>query len=144
MRVRCKRFPPIEKDMKMILAHCGSLFLDPRSLAEARLGPSSSHLCASSSSRCRRRCPSYWRRLLLLVASSPPACSPAAVVAMNMKGVAWWVVPFVVDLRCCGNGNVRVAQVYHELVVLEHLHTRAEVSVGASVEAISKPLLELF
>lgn len=36
MRVRSKRFPPIEKDMKMILAHCGSLFLDPKSLAEVR------------------------------------------------------------------------------------------------------------
>ena len=34
MRVRCKRFPPIEKDMKMVLAHCGSLFLDPAALAD--------------------------------------------------------------------------------------------------------------
>ncbi len=34
MRVRCRRFPPIEKDMKMVLAHCGSLFLDPTSLAD--------------------------------------------------------------------------------------------------------------
>jgi protein arginine N-methyltransferase 7 len=34
MRVRCRRFPPIEKDMKMVLAHCGSLFLDPASLSE--------------------------------------------------------------------------------------------------------------
>jgi len=34
MRVRCRRFPPIEKDMKMVLAHCGSLFLDPASLAD--------------------------------------------------------------------------------------------------------------
>ncbi|KAK9815442.1 hypothetical protein WJX72_003717 [[Myrmecia] bisecta] len=33
-RVRCKRFPSIEKDMKMVLAHCGSLFLDPAALAE--------------------------------------------------------------------------------------------------------------
>ena len=34
MRLRSKRFAPIEKDMKMILAHCGSLFLDPRSLTD--------------------------------------------------------------------------------------------------------------
>ncbi|KAK3259597.1 hypothetical protein CYMTET_31413 [Cymbomonas tetramitiformis] len=34
MRLKCKRFPPIEKDMKMILAHCGSLFLDPQVLAD--------------------------------------------------------------------------------------------------------------
>ena len=34
MRVRCRRFPPIEKDLKLVLAHCGSLFLDPASLAE--------------------------------------------------------------------------------------------------------------
>jgi protein arginine N-methyltransferase 7 len=35
MRVTCRRFPPIEKDLRMVLAHCGSLFLDPASLAEA-------------------------------------------------------------------------------------------------------------
>ncbi len=35
MRVRCGRFPPIEKDLRMVLAHCGSLFLDPAALAEA-------------------------------------------------------------------------------------------------------------
>lgn len=29
MRLKGKRFPPIEKEMRMILAHCGSLFLDP-------------------------------------------------------------------------------------------------------------------
>lgn len=34
MRLRCKRFAPIEKDMKMILAHCGNLFLEPRSLTD--------------------------------------------------------------------------------------------------------------
>ena len=34
MRLRCKRFAPIEKDMKMILAHCGNLFVEPRSLTE--------------------------------------------------------------------------------------------------------------
>lgn len=34
MRVRCRRFPPIEKDMRLVLAHCGSLFLDPGALAE--------------------------------------------------------------------------------------------------------------
>jgi protein arginine N-methyltransferase 7 len=34
MRLKCKRFPPIEKDMKMVLAHCGSLFLDPAILCE--------------------------------------------------------------------------------------------------------------
>ena len=34
MRLRSKRFAPIEKDMRMILAHCGSLFLDPQSLAD--------------------------------------------------------------------------------------------------------------
>ena len=34
MRLRCKRFPPIEKDMKMVLTHCGSLFLDPAVLTE--------------------------------------------------------------------------------------------------------------
>ena len=33
-RVRGKRFPPIEKDMKMVLAHCGSLFLDPGCTSE--------------------------------------------------------------------------------------------------------------
>ena len=29
MRLKCKRFPPIEKDMKMVLAQCGALYLDP-------------------------------------------------------------------------------------------------------------------
>ena len=29
MRLRCKRFPPIEKDLKMVLAQCGSLYLEP-------------------------------------------------------------------------------------------------------------------
>ncbi len=67
MRVRCKRFPPIEKDMKMVLAHCGSLFLDPATLAE----------------------------------------------------------------------------VFHELVVLESLHLHPEFSPAASVEAISKRVFAL-
>ena len=34
MRVRSKRFPPIEKDMRMMLANCGNLFLDPEFLQE--------------------------------------------------------------------------------------------------------------
>ena len=34
MRLRSKRFAPIEKDMRMILAHCGSLFLDPEALID--------------------------------------------------------------------------------------------------------------
>ena len=34
MRLRSKRFAPIEKDMRMILAHCGSLFLDPEALTD--------------------------------------------------------------------------------------------------------------
>lgn len=33
-RVRCRRFPPIEKDLRMVMAYCGSLFLDPALLAE--------------------------------------------------------------------------------------------------------------
>ena len=32
MRVKSGRFPSIEKDMKMVLAHCGSLLLDPAAL----------------------------------------------------------------------------------------------------------------
>ena len=36
MRVKSGRFPSIEKDMKMVLAHCGSLFLDPASLWQVR------------------------------------------------------------------------------------------------------------
>ena len=34
MRCKSRRFPTIEKDMKMVLAHCGSLFLDPAALTE--------------------------------------------------------------------------------------------------------------
>lgn len=34
-RVKCGRFPPIEKDMRMVAAHCGSLFLDPAALSQA-------------------------------------------------------------------------------------------------------------
>ncbi|KAK9846217.1 hypothetical protein WJX84_003191 [Apatococcus fuscideae] len=34
MRVKSQRFPTIEKDLKMVLAHCGSLILDPASLSE--------------------------------------------------------------------------------------------------------------
>jgi len=34
-RVKSRRFPTIEKDMKMVLAHCGSLFLHPASLMQA-------------------------------------------------------------------------------------------------------------
>ena len=67
MRVRCQRYPPIEKDMRMVLAHCGSLFLDPASLAE----------------------------------------------------------------------------VFHELVVLEALHMQPEFSAAASVEAITKRVFAL-
>ena len=29
MRLKCKRFPPIEKDLKIALAQCGALFLEP-------------------------------------------------------------------------------------------------------------------
>jgi type III protein arginine methyltransferase len=65
MRVKCKRFPPIEKDMKMVLAHCGSIFLDPAALTD----------------------------------------------------------------------------VYHEMVVLERIHQSVEFSPGASLEAMTKPLL---
>lgn len=36
-RVKCGRFPPIEKDMKMVAAHCGSLFLDPAALSQVPL-----------------------------------------------------------------------------------------------------------
>ena len=36
-RVKSRRFPTIEKDMKMVLAHCGSLFLDPASLMQVGL-----------------------------------------------------------------------------------------------------------
>ena len=35
-RVRSRRFPPIESDMRMVLAHCGSLLLDPAALHEVR------------------------------------------------------------------------------------------------------------
>ena len=34
MRLKSKRFPPIEKDMKMMLANCGNLFLDPAVITE--------------------------------------------------------------------------------------------------------------
>ena len=34
MRVKSRRFPSIEKDMKMVLAHCGSLLLDPAALCQ--------------------------------------------------------------------------------------------------------------
>lgn len=34
MRVRSKRFPSIEQDMKMLQAHSGSLLLDPAALAQ--------------------------------------------------------------------------------------------------------------
>ncbi|KAL4451864.1 hypothetical protein ABPG75_007526 [Micractinium tetrahymenae] len=33
-RVKSRRFPPIEKDMAMVLAHCGSLLLDPAAVQE--------------------------------------------------------------------------------------------------------------
>ena len=35
MRCKSQRFPPIQKDIAMVVAHCGSLFLDPTSLEEA-------------------------------------------------------------------------------------------------------------
>ena len=35
-RVRSKRFPSIEGDMRMVLAHCGSLLLDPAAHCQAR------------------------------------------------------------------------------------------------------------
>ena len=34
MRLQSKRFPPIEKEMRMILAHCGNLFGDPATIAD--------------------------------------------------------------------------------------------------------------
>lgn len=39
MRVKSGRFPTIEKDLKMLLAHSGSLFLDPAALAEVCFPP---------------------------------------------------------------------------------------------------------
>ena len=36
-RVGSGRFPSIEKDMQMVQAHCGSLFLDPAQLAKVAL-----------------------------------------------------------------------------------------------------------
>ena len=36
-RVRSRRFPPIEGDVRMALAHCGSLLLDPAALQEVRV-----------------------------------------------------------------------------------------------------------
>lgn len=68
MRVKSKRFPSIEKDMKMVLAHCGSLFLDPASLCQVYLKVSADaedqadacliavgheHSCAKSNGRCQ-------------------------------------------------------------------------------------------
>lgn len=47
------------------------------------------------------------------------------------------------DYECCLVSACVVVQVYHEMVVLEHLHTRSEFSIGTTVEAISKPALEL-
>lgn len=34
MRVNSGRFPSIEEDMRMVLAHCGSLLLDPAALCQ--------------------------------------------------------------------------------------------------------------
>ena len=34
LRTRSQRFSSIEKDMQMLVAHCGSLFLDPATLAQ--------------------------------------------------------------------------------------------------------------
>lgn len=48
MRVKSRRFPSIEKDMKMVLAHCGSLLLDPASLCQACCA----HHCVLSISFC--------------------------------------------------------------------------------------------
>ncbi|KFM29158.1 Protein arginine N-methyltransferase 7 [Auxenochlorella protothecoides] len=67
MRVKSRRFPPIEEDMRMVLAHCGSLILDTAALQ----------------------------------------------------------------------------QVYHELVVLEKINQTPEFSPGATLEAITRPALEL-
>ena len=50
MRLRSKRFPPIEKDMKMILAHCGNLFLDPASLWEVSGGGGGCYLLGGGGS----------------------------------------------------------------------------------------------
>lgn len=44
-RVKCGRFPPIEKDMKMVAAHCGSLFLDPAALSQV---PAACTLCVAA------------------------------------------------------------------------------------------------
>ena len=33
-RVKSQRFPSIEKDMKMVLSHCGSLLLDSAALCQ--------------------------------------------------------------------------------------------------------------
>lgn len=46
MRVKSRRFPTIEKDMKMVLAHCGSLFLDPGTLMQ--VSPSCMHCTKGS------------------------------------------------------------------------------------------------
>ena len=73
MRVKSRRFPTIEKDMKMVLAHCGSLFLDPASLMQV-LVPSSlqdllsctqPHMdaCAGSMHACPTTVPVLWPRM---------------------------------------------------------------------------------
>ena len=35
MRCKSNRFPSIDKDITMVLAHCGSLFLNPETVQEA-------------------------------------------------------------------------------------------------------------
>lgn len=58
MRVKSRRFPPIEEDMRMVLAHCGSLILDTAALQQVPGGMGDEGngraTCRDKGRRCRQ------------------------------------------------------------------------------------------
>ena len=116
-RVRSRRFPSIELDMKMVLAHCGSLLLDPAAVQEVRP---------------RRR-----RRLLLLLLSCF-CCLQGTRPEPHTPGCRLIKTPALPAVPCC-----RRLQVYHEMVVLERMHQAPEFSPGASLEALTRRPLRM-
>lgn len=162
MRVKSRRFPPIEKDFAMVLAHCGSLFLDPAALQQVRalhavllllchgagplrlavLGPSR----AATGARCACCALSALRSALLRSLLLPREnITPRP---MTPRQVCHELV-LLERLHQLLTQHHRVfcapcpLQVCHELVLLERLHQGPEFSPGASLPALTKPPLQL-
>lgn len=146
MRVKSGRFPSIEKDMKMVLAHCGSLFLDPASLWQVRQHPSAIHpVCMFLLAACSyKECCNYYTIILSIPAVAPLSPECCLLYGKEYSAASGVIVAGVEDVV---TALLKIAilelQVYHEVVVLERIHTNPHFSPGVSLEALTRPPLHL-